>query len=221
MIIVIDGLSGSGKSTTARAVAEILGIEYLDSGALYRAVTWIWLEEGRPEDETFSGLLASKDVQFEYRDRAFVVCVDSRDISSEIRRPAVSDEVSRIAAMKEVRRFVNRLMTNSVAGRYFIADGRDLGSSVFPDADLKFFMKASLERRAERRFAELEKAEDEVTLEQVRENLQMRDHADQSREADPMVVSPDAYIIDTSEKTFDEQVEEIIAVIRKETDLKM
>jgi len=221
MIIVIDGLSGSGKSTTARAVAEILGIEYLDSGALYRAVTWIWLEEGRPPEEAFSEVLASKAIEFEYRDQTFVVCVDSRDISREIRKPVVSDHVSRVAAMTEVRRFVNRLMKECVADRFFIADGRDLGSSVFPDAELKFFMKASLERRAERRYAELHSNGEEITLDQVRENLQMRDHVDQTREADPMVISPEAMVIDTSEKTFDEQVGDIIEVIRKETDLKV
>src|SRR5690625_7946341 len=101
MIIVIDGLSGSGKSTTARAVAEILGIEYLDSGALYRAVTWIWLEEGRPPEEAFSEVLASKAIEFEYRDQTFVVCVDSRDISREIRKPVVYDLVSRVDAMTD------------------------------------------------------------------------------------------------------------------------
>jgi CMP/dCMP kinase len=115
--------------------------------------------------------------------------------------------------MPEVRSFINKLMRQAVKDANFIADGRDLGTAVFPDADLKFFMKASLEVRAKRRFEEIRSQNDSLTLNQVKKNLQDRDTKDQSRELDPLMIPEDAYIIDTSTKTFDEQVNEISAVI--------
>ncbi len=212
MIIVIDGVSGSGKSSTAKAVAGRLGIEYLDSGALYRAASWIWLEEGCPENP--ADKLSGRDIRFEYSDGLFRVFVDGSEITEELRRQRISEVVSRVAADSGVRDFVNNLMRNAVRSGRYIADGRDLGSTVFPDADLKFYMEASLDVRARRRFEEMKEAGESVTPEQVRQNIAARDEADTRREASPLVKPDDAYIIDTSEITFDEQVERIIAIIR-------
>jgi CMP/dCMP kinase len=212
MIIVIDGLSGSGKSSTAKAVAEKLGIQYLDSGALYRVATYIWLEAEK-DTEKFIDILPLKEIQFDYVDNHFTVFVDGEDISHEIRKQKVSDHVSIVATMPEVRTFINRLMRKAVSSANYIADGRDLGSAVFPDADLKFYMEASIDVRAMRRYKEMKENDESVTFEQVKENLQNRDSRDQTREMDPLVVPEDAYIIDTSSKTFNEQVNEICGVI--------
>lgn len=218
MIIVIDGLSGSGKSSTAKAVADNLDIQYLDSGALYRAVTFIWLTE-KKSDDTFFEILTSKDIRFEYKENRFRVFVDSKEVSKNIRNQEVADQVSHVAAMPVVRNFVNDLMRKAVENEDFIGDGRDLGSVVFPDADLKFYMKASLDIRAERRLSELISDGENVTLPEVKENLRKRDEADQNRTLDPLVKTPDAHEIDTSEKTFDEQVKEIVSVIREKLNI--
>lgn len=218
MIIVIDGLSGSGKSSTAQLVARNLGIQYLDSGALYRAATLLWLEEGMNKQKFFE-ILLSKDIQFEYKNESFIVYIDGVDVSGKIRKQNVSDNVSHVAAMPEVRSFVNRLLRSAVQNNHYIADGRDLGSAVFPDADLKFFMEASLDIRAKRRYTELEEAGETVTLQEVKENLRQRDISDKSREKDPLIKPKDAYLIDTSEKTFDEQVKEISTIISEKLSL--
>lgn len=219
MIIVIDGPSGSGKSSTARAVAGILGIQYLDSGALYRAVTVLWIREGKTQ-EMFLDILSSKDIRFEYLDGEFRVWIYGEEITGEIRRPAVSDQVSRLAAIPDVRRFVNNLMRRAVRKRDFIADGRDLGTAVFPDADLKFYLDASPEVRAVRRHRELKASGEKIALSDVRDNLIQRDRADRSRELDPLAKADDALLIDGSDKSFDEQVREICTIIQSKLNLK-
>lgn len=213
MIIVIDGPSGSGKSSTAKAVAEKLGIEYLDSGALYRAVTLIWLEEERPSESEFLDILSSKKIRFEYTEGTFCIRMNGRDLTLELRRPYVSDHVSRVAALPKVRGFVNRLMREAVRNGLYIADGRDLGTVVFPDADLKIYMDASLDVRADRRFDELKNAGESISRKEVKENLRLRDHADSTRDEAPLVQPEGAKRIDTSRISFDEQVEEISSYI--------
>lgn len=213
MIIVIDGLSGSGKSSTAKEVAKKLGIEYLDSGALYRVVTWIWLEAEGPK-ESFLDNLSSKDIRFRYEDQVFQVSVDGRDITDLIRSERVSTEVSRVAAIPEVRAFVNAKMRRAVQKGAWIADGRDLGTAVFPKAELKFFMKASIDVRARRRYEELLQQGEETDFRSVKQNLADRDKKDMSRDADPLRKPEDAIEVDTSGKTFDDQVNEICTIIR-------
>lgn len=212
MIIVIDGLSGSGKSSTAKAIAEKLGIQYLDSGALYRAATYIWLEE-KASERKFLEILLSKDIRFYYKNNQFNVFVDGKDITGKIRSARVSDHVSTVASLSGVRKYVNELMREAVQAGSYIADGRDLGTVVFPDAELKFFMKASLGVRARRRYAEMADGDEKVSLEDVEKNLAKRDHLDSSRKIDPLRKPDDAIEIDTSGKSFDEQVREICAII--------
>ena len=213
MIIVIDGPSGSGKSSTARAVAERLGINYLDSGALYRAITWIWLEEGKPD--RFIDILASSQIRFHYEQGRFTIQVDGKCIDHEIRGKRVSDQVSRVAAMKPVRAYVNRLMRERIRDGIYIADGRDLGTAVFPDADVKIYMDASLEVRADRRFRELKRAGHEITRKEVNENLAARDRTDRSRSADPLAIAEDAIRIDNSSRSFEQLVDDISRIIRE------
>jgi cytidylate kinase len=220
MIIVIDGPAGSGKSSTAKAIAEILDIEYLDSGALYRAVTYVWLEQGKPGFETFFNILADANLETRYRNQTFYVYINGEDITREIRTSRVAEHVSDVASNPEARSFVNRYMRSLVTSGIYIADGRDLGSAVFPDADLKFYMDASLDERAKRRHVELNDLQDDVSFEEVRDNLRKRDTLDSNRQADPLKKEKDAVSIDTTDITFEEQIEMMVNIIRERLELK-
>ncbi|MFO7846037.1 MAG: (d)CMP kinase [Balneolaceae bacterium] len=213
MIIVIDGPAGSGKSSTAKALSEKLDLNFLDSGALYRAVTFYWLQQGQPSFDQFFQMLPDVNLDVDLSENRFIVLLNSADISEEIRSSVVSENVSDVASQPEVRKYVNRFMRNLVKRYRFIADGRDLGTAVFPDADLKFFMIASIEERAKRRYTELKNSGQEVTLAGVEKNLRERDRKDQNRRADPLKKADDAIEIDTTGKTFKEQVDEMSAII--------
>jgi len=214
MIIVIDGPAGSGKSSTAKALARKLDIQFLDSGALYRAVTFLWLRSGKPDRESFFEFLKGITFDTKYIDDTFFVKVNGKDITDEIRKQNVADHVSEIASVPEIRKFVNSYMRKLVKSDVFIADGRDLGTAVFPDADLKFYMDASLEERAARRYHEMLQTDSGITIDKVMENLKSRDFKDQNRATDPLKVAEDAIVIDTTGKTFEEQTEEMSELIR-------
>ncbi|CAN5383119.1 (d)CMP kinase [soil metagenome] len=220
MIIVIDGPAGSGKSSTAKAISDRLNIKFLDSGALYRAVTYFWLQQGKPDNKEFFNMLPDINLEADLNEETFTVCLDGTDISEEIRSPEVSINVSKVASLPEVRKRVNLLMRDLVKKGKFIADGRDLGTAVFPDADLKFYMEASIGERAKRRFAEIRSKRDDVTLEDVIENLKSRDYTDQNRFADPLKKADDAIVIDTTGKTFKEQVDCMSTIIKEKLNIK-
>lgn len=214
MIIVIDGPAGSGKSSTARTIARELGIQFLDSGALYRALTYVWLESGKVKMETFFDMLSDITLKTRYIDEKFYVEVNSNDITDEIRKQYVANHVSEVASVPEIRKFVNRYMRNLVKTDLFIADGRDLGTAVFPNAELKFYMDASLEERSQRRYKEMMDKDSTITLKDVEENLANRDYQDKNRGTDPLEMAEDAILIDTTGLTFEEQTSEIIEIIR-------
>ena len=205
MIVVIDGPAGSGKSSTAKAVAEQTNIQYLDSGALYRAATLIFIESNQNRT-TFFERLESINISFQYKEGYFNVSIDGRDVTKDIRTMLVSNSVSEVASLPEVRSFINGLMNAAILTGNFIADGRDLGTAVFPNADLKFFMIADLETRAKRRMIELKNQGSDVTLEQILLNISERDQKDSNRKADPLKKENDAIEIDTSTYKFEEQV---------------
>ena len=205
MIVVIDGPAGSGKSSTAKAVAEQTNIQYLDSGALYRAATLIFIESNQNRT-TFFERLESINISFCYKKGYFNVSIDGRDVTKDIRTMLVSNSVSEVASLPEVRSFINGLMNVAILTGNFIADGRDLGTAVFPNADLKFFMIADLETRAKRRMIELKNQGSDVTLEQILLNISERDQKDSNRKADPLKKANDAIEIDTSTYKFEEQV---------------
>ena len=205
MIVVIDGPAGSGKSSTARAVAEHLGIQYLDSGALYRVATLIYLKADKNKEKFFE-LLKENKISFHFKDKKFHAFLGGTDVSEEIRTMEVSQSVSEVAAIPEVRSFVNELMHQAVKQDVYVADGRDLGTAVFPNAALKFFMVADLRKRAERRQTELLIKGNEVTLEEVMNNIAQRDEIDSNRSADPLKKADDAVEIDTSSLNFEDQV---------------
>lgn len=215
MIIVIDGPAGSGKSSTAKALSKLLNIHFLDSGALYRAVTYYWIKKGKPDIKSFFDLLPDMNLDVDLTDNSFSVRLNDKDVSDDIRSSKVAEHVSDIASLPEVRETVNAFMHNLVEENTFIADGRDLGTAVFPDADLKFYMDASIEERADRRYREMIASGHSVTRESVINNLKERDHKDQSRAADPLKKAEDAIVIDTTGKTFEEQVAEMAAIVSK------
>lgn len=220
MIIVIDGPAGSGKSSTARRIADRLDIEYLDSGALYRTATLIYLKANR-DKETFFRLLGQKKISFYYEDQIFHVTVDGQSVTDEIRTAEVTNAVSEVAALPRVRSFVNNLMREVVLDGVYIAEGRDLGTAVFPDAELKFFMSADLEERARRRLKERKEKDPGLTLKEVKQNIVERDQKDSKRQADPLKKADDAIEIDTTNLTFEQQVDKIcleISKVLKETE---
>lgn len=214
MIIVIDGPAGSGKSSTARAVADQLQIEYLDSGALYRTATLIYIDANRDQDMFFN-LLNQKKISFRYDDQTFHVEIDGLPVTDDIRSPRVAKYVSEVAAMPQVRTFVNNLMHKAVANGIYIAEGRDLGTAVFPDAELKFFMSAELEERARRRYEERKDDSPDLTFKEVKENIAQRDRKDSKREADPLKKAEEAIEIDTTDLTFEQQVNQICSEVKQ------
>ncbi len=219
MIIVIDGPAGSGKSSTARAVAEKLEIDYLNSGALYRAVTLLYLEAN--SEEQFFKKLDEVAISHKYVEGCFHIFIDDTDVTAQLRSTQVSEKVSVIASKPQVRLFVNALMKKAVKQGTYIAEGRDLGTAVFIDAGLKFYMSASIEERARRRYLELKDTETNITLEQVENNILNRDKKDSKRRNDPLKKASDSVEIDTSDLQFDEQVHQICSIITQRTDIKI
>lgn len=205
MIVVIDGPAGSGKSSTAKAVAAKLQIQFLDSGALYRLATLIYLNCHK-NYQLFFDQLKKSDISFYFEENKFHVILNEEDVSDEIRSMNVSNSVSEVASNPDVRAYVNNLMREAVKHDVYIADGRDLGTAVFPDAALKFYMVADLQTRAQRRYIEVKQQGKEVTLDDVKQNIAQRDEKDSNRNSDPLKKAEDAIEVDTSSMAFDEQV---------------
>jgi cytidylate kinase len=214
MIVVIDGPAGSGKSSTARAIAEQLQIQFLDSGALYRVATLVYLESLEHRDSFFDRLKES-DISFYFKNKKFHSLLNGEDVSEKIREMKVSNAVSKVASDPKIRAHINKLMRAEVDKDVYIADGRDLGTAVFPNAELKFFMVADLHERAKRRLAEMEAQGLEASLEEIESNLAKRDEVDSSRASDPLKQADDAILINTSELSFEEQVSQIAERIRQ------
>ncbi|XWN35975.1 MAG: (d)CMP kinase [Balneola sp.] len=214
MIVVIDGPAGSGKSSTARAIAEQLQIQFLDSGALYRVATLVYLET-LDNGTSFFDRLKESDISFYFKNKNFHSFLNGEEVSDEIREMKVSNAVSKVASDPMVRSHINKLMRTEVESGVYIADGRDLGTAVFPDAELKFFMVADLHERAKRRLAEMEAQGLDASLEEIKSNLEARDNADSSRASDPLKQADDAILINTSELSFEEQVSQIAEQVRQ------
>lgn len=215
LVIAIDGPAGAGKSTVARQVAAALHYIYIDTGAMYRAITWAALRRGVDLDDpqALEALARSTSVRLERRpdSGAVTVLLDGEDVSEEIRRPEVDEAVPRVAQVPGVRSALVE-QQRAMAGRGgVVVDGRDIGSHVLPDADRKFFLTASLEERTRRRAADLLAKGHDVTLEQVRRDLERRDDLDTHRATAPLVQAPDAIRIDSTGKSIFEVVGEILS----------
>lgn len=214
MIVVIDGPAGSGKSSTAKAVADKLGIQYLDSGALYRALTLIYLKSGKKKDAFFKRL-KEVSISFRYKQGQFDVFLNEEDVTERIREIDINEHVSEVAAFPRSRQFVNDMMREAIRHDVYIAEGRDLGTVVFPDAELKFFMFADLKTRAKRRYKELQSKGIETSPDEVRHNITERDQKDSQRERDPLRKADDAIEIDTTEMTFEQQLQFICSKVKQ------
>jgi len=226
LIIAIDGHSSCGKSTFAKAIARKLNYIYIDSGAMYRAVTLYCLRNNLVQGDTADvpGIIAELDninIDFVYdpeHDR-YETFLNSENVEAEIRNMEVSASVSRISQIYKVRERLVDLQRMIGARKGIVMDGRDIGSVVFPDADVKIFMTASVDIRAKRRFDELKTKGAEAKLEDIRKNIVARDIADENRDISPLVRADDAIVLDNSRMTVAEQMAWIEGIIEtKEND---
>lgn len=216
LVIAIDGYSSCGKSTLARALAKKLGFIYIDSGAMYRAVTLYFLRNqvdvNSPQEVTEA--LQRIELNFHSRDYQSHITLNGEEISEEIREMPVSELVSEISAIKEVRKEMVKQQQRMGKSKNIVMDGRDIGTTVFPDAQVKIFMTADPKTRAERRYKEIkEKGNTDITLEEVFENLAHRDYTDTTRAESPLTRAEDAIILDNTDISEKEQLNFALAKV--------
>lgn len=209
--IAIDGPSGAGKSTIAKAVAERMGIDYIDTGAMYRAIGYKAVKEHvRPEDkEKLEGLLDSTDIDFVGGD----IILDGEKVNDKIRTPEISKAASIYSALPEVRKKLVDIQRSMGNRKSVIMDGRDIGTNVLKDAEYKFFLTASAEERADRRYRELSEKGEDVSREKVLADIKARDYSDSTRELNPLKKAADAVELDTTGMSIDEVVEYVLKEI--------
>lgn len=217
IIIAVDGYSSTGKSSFAKSIAREFSFQFLDSGALYRAVTLFAMENGfidndcRIDAEALDSALDGLDIHF--GDEG--TYIGDRCVESQIRSLEVADKVSPIAAVPQVRVFVDRKLRELGSRKRVVMDGRDIGTTVFPDAELKLFMTADPMVRAQRRAAEMKAKGIDVSIEDVLKNLQERDYIDSHRETSPLTQAADAIVLDNSDMTPQEQMEWLKELLSK------
>lgn len=218
--VAIDGFSSTGKSTLAKQLAQKLHYIYVDSGAMYRAITLYALQHKLIRDqilntEALIDQLPSIEVTFQYNHslKASEIYLNGMNVNTEIRAMDVSNQVSRVAAIPEVRQKLVGLQQQMGALKGIVMDGRDIGTVVFPDAELKLFMTASANTRAKRRYDELTDSGTEVTFDAVLENITSRDHLDSNRENSPLFKAKDAIEIDNSDLSLEQQFEKVLALV--------
>lgn len=223
LIIALDGYSSSGKSTLAKDLSEVLGILHIDSGAMYRAVTLYFLQKhvSLEQEKEVSQALADITIYFERINEQNTTYLNGNNVEQAIRSMQVSNHVSDVAAISEVRRFLVAQQREIAENQSVIMDGRDIGSVVFPDADVKLFVDASLPVRAERRFEELKRQGRNITLEDVTSNLRERDRIDSSRSDSPLVQADDAIQLDTTNMNRSEMLNNAVAIILDKTNSKI
>jgi cytidylate kinase len=216
-VIAIDGPGGSGKGTIAALLAERLGWHLLDSGALYRLVAVAAMDRGIAADDEASlgSLAAGLDVEFAVADHGMVVWLDGQDITSRLRSEEVSAFSSRAAALPAVRAALVRLQRGFRQSPGLVADGRDMGTVIFPDARLKIFLTASAEARAKRRHKQLKEKGESVNLSRLFQEIKKRDDRDRSRAVSPLMAAPDAHLIDSTELSIDEVLQKILKLLEE------
>jgi cytidylate kinase len=217
LIVAIDGPAGSGKSTSAKLVAQELGYLYIDTGAMYRAVTFLALKNNVVKNTKAIIEIAKKsNIDLKFINGITHVSVDENDITDDIRLPEVNLNVSDISAIAEVRKILvekQRKLARENCG--VVMEGRDIGTVVFPDANVKIFLIASIEERSRRRAKEYEEKSVPISLEEVKANLEQRDKIDSTRKISPLTKAPEAIEVDTSNVTIRQQVDMILEYVRR------
>ena len=215
MIVTIDGPAGSGKSTAARRLAERLGFEFLDTGAMYRAVALRSLTLGADVDDAERVAEIAHSIQLDVLGP--IVRADGCDVTAAIRTPDVTGAASRVAAIPDVRAAMVRLQRKAADGRHVVSEGRDQGTVVFPNAECKFYLTADPNERARRRRLELAEQGEDIAFEELLSQILERDTRDETREVAPLRPADDAVRIDTSHLSLDETVQRMEAVVRAKT----
>lgn len=215
--IAIDGPAGAGKSSISKVVANELGYLYIDTGAMYRGVTWAVLDShvDVKNQKDVESLLPSLDLTLEPTANACKVFVKGRDVTDLIRQQQINENVSTIASYKGVREYLVERQQAMAAVGGVILDGRDIGSVVLPKAELKIYLTASVDARAKRRWLEVQGTSNEQSLEDIKNNVESRDEMDKNRDESPLVCVEDAIVVDSSNMTFDETVEHILHLVQE------
>ena len=213
--IAIDGPAGAGKSTVAKAIAKQLGLFYVDTGAMYRAIAYKALRLNIPldQEQTVVAMARETEIQLDHSEARKVYC-DGEDVTEAIRNPEISRSVSVVAAYPKVRERLVELQRCEAERGGVVMDGRDIGTYVLPQANLKIFLTASLGERAKRRWLELERSGKKLAIEEVEIDMEKRDRLDVEREVSPLVPASDAIILDTTGLTVEDIVGRILALIK-------
>lgn len=221
MVIAIDGPAGSGKSTVAKMLAKRLGFRYLDTGAMYRALTWKAMQaSANMEDESaLCRLLDETSIEFQGKDEGLQIFVDGCNVTKEIRLPSVTNNIHYISNKPGVRQRMVKLQQKFAAEGNTVAEGRDMGTVVFPQAEKKFFLDADIEERARRRYVEYKPGDTEVFYTDVVKDIETRDRRDTTRDNSPLVKGSDAIYINTTrltiEEVFSRMIKEIESIVSK------
>lgn len=216
MIVAIDGPAATGKSTSAKLVAQKLGFTYMDTGAMYRCVTLSVLRNhiALADEEALQLLIQEMDIHFDKTGDKLVVCLNKEDVSTLIRKPEVTSHVSAVSALPQVRNHMVAIQRKSAKNQDCVIEGRDIGTIVFPKADVKFFLVAEDIVRAKRRQLDLKAIGEEKTIDELVEEIRRRDRFDSERSHSPLKKADDAIEVDTSQLTIDEQVDFMVNKVR-------
>lgn len=214
--VAVDGPAGAGKSSISKVVAKKLGYLYIDTGAMYRAVTWAVLDQQiDPSNETdVAQLLKTLTLRLEPTENTFRVFVNDKEVTDFIRTQSVNANVSQVASLKTVRDYLVAQQRVMAAAGGVILDGRDIASVVLPNAELKIYLTASVEARAKRRWLEV-KDKEPVTLEEIEESVKARDTMDTTRKESPLICVPEAIVVNSDNLTFDETVSRMLELVRE------
>ena len=218
LIITIDGPAAGGKSTAARLLAERLGASFLDTGAMYRAVTLAAMQAGvdLSDKDELLGIMEASDFQFSLRDDKMVVCIDGIDVTEQIRRPQITANARHIASSPKAREKLVQMQRRFAAGRgKIVTEGRDQGTVAFSDADIKFYLTADSIERARRRQAELRAKGGDENLEQIQKAIEERDKSDENRTVGPLRPAEDAIVVDTTDLSIEQVVEKLLGYVKE------
>ena len=217
--IALDGPGGAGKSTVAKRVAARKGIIYVDTGAMYRRIALFMLRNDVDVSDinAVQPLLSKVDIQIRFEDGTQKIILNGEDVSTRIRENRVSLAASTVSRHKEVRSFLLDTQRNLAKQNSVIMDGRDIGTVVLPDAQVKIYLTADVEERAKRRFKELQEKGQEVSFDELLDEIKLRDYQDMNRDVAPLRQADDAVLLDTTDLDFDQVVEKVLEIIREKT----